>query len=157
MYRAELSGDVVKMVGWLDGAEPFSQGAVSVDDIALLEQLVIYTWKPPFCAAGWHDCTLCPRKPTDGPIMWDIGGKQTMLGATEIYVPAGQVIYSAPNLILHYIQDHGYCPPEVFLQAVRRIDPQSPDYHATCDAIAGRVWTRGGHPRHGQGGGRGDA
>ncbi|MBW2455213.1 MAG: hypothetical protein JRI68_11915 [Deltaproteobacteria bacterium] len=135
MHRAELSGEIVKMVGWLEADEPFLQGAVPAEDVAKLGQLVIHTWKPPFMAGGWHDCTLCPRKPGDGPIMWDIGGQQTMLGATEIYVPAGEVMFSAPNLILHYIADHGYRPPEVFLAAVRKCDPHLADYHAACDAI----------------------
>jgi hypothetical protein len=139
MYRAELSGEIVKMVGWLDGPPAFVHGTVSADDIALLEDLVLHTWKPPFMASGWHDCTVCPRKPTDGPFMRDIDGESTLLGATEIYVPDGDIMYSAPNLILHYIEDHGYGPPEPFLIAVRRIDPTSPQYLQDCQRISDKA------------------
>ena len=135
MYQAELSGEIMKMVGWLDGPQPFSQGTVSMGDIVLLEQLVVHTWKTPFSAGGWHDCTVCPRKPTDGPIMRDIGGQSTMLGAAEIYVPAGDTLYSAPNLILHYIEDHSYAPPEPFLAAVRQLDTTSPQYQQDCQRL----------------------
>jgi hypothetical protein len=126
MDQAELSGKIVKNVGWLDGAHPFLQGVVSAEVIASLEQLVIHTWKPPFMASGWHGCNICPRKPPEGPIMRDIGGQSIMLGAMQIYVPDGDIMYSAPNLILHYIEDHGHGPPEVFLQAMCKIDPQAP-------------------------------
>ncbi len=136
----ELSGEIVKMVGWLDADQPFLKGVLSADDVVLLERLVVHTWKPPLMAGGWHDCTLCPRKPTDGPILWDMDGQERMLGATEIYVPADEVMYSAPNLILHYMADHGYRPPQVFLEAVREVDPQSPEYHAACDTFSRRAW-----------------
>jgi hypothetical protein len=139
MYRAELSGEILKMVGWLDGPQPFSQGTVSAEDIVLLEQLVLHTWKPPFMAGGWHDCTVCPRKPGDGPLYRQIDGNKTMLGAAEIYVPDGDIMYSAPNLILHYIEDHGYGPPEPFLVAVRRIDPTSPHYLQDCQRISDKA------------------
>jgi hypothetical protein len=139
MYRAELSGEIIKMVGWLDGPQPLSQKTVSAEDIALLEQLVLHTWKPPIRAGGWHDCTVCPRKPKDGPFMRDIDGESTLLGTTEIYVPDGDIMYSAPNLILHYIEDHGYVPPGPFLIAVRRVDPTSPQYLQDCQRISDKA------------------
>jgi hypothetical protein len=139
MYHAELSGEIVKMVGWLEAPHPFLQGTVSPGDIALLEQLVIQTWKPPFMAHGWHDCSICGRKPGDGPITRELEGKRTLLGTAEIYVPDGDIMYSVPNLVLHYIEDHGYRPPEVFMLAMRKVDPQSPEYHAACDAVSKRA------------------
>jgi hypothetical protein len=39
-------------------------------------------------------------------------------------------------LILHYIEDHQYLPPEVFIKALRKIDPGSPEYLSECD----RIW-----------------
>jgi hypothetical protein len=36
----------------------------------------------------------------------------------DLYVPANQVIYVAPELIVHYIDAHQYLPPQVFIDAV---------------------------------------
>jgi hypothetical protein len=39
-------------------------------------------------------------------------------GNGEIWVPGDDVIYAAPVLIVHYIEEHGYLPPPQFLKAV---------------------------------------
>jgi hypothetical protein len=31
------------------------------------------------------------------------------------------IVYAAPTLVCHYIQAHGYFPPEEFIEAVRRL------------------------------------
>jgi hypothetical protein len=36
----------------------------------------------------------------------------------EIRVPGDDVIYAAPLLIVHYIEEHGYLPPAEFLKAL---------------------------------------
>jgi hypothetical protein len=42
---------------------------------------------------------------------------------TEVWVPAeGGIIYSAPNLIHHYITEHSYRPPMAFLDALEKFD-----------------------------------
>jgi hypothetical protein len=132
----DLSGKVIVKVGWLDAPHSYPTGEVAGEDIQAMERLVVHTWLPPYRAMGWHDCTLCPRAPTDGPIVREIEGQARMLGATEIWVPDGDVMYSVPTLILHYIEDHQYLPPEVFIKALRKIDPGSPEYLSECD----RIW-----------------
>ena len=60
---------------------------------------------------------------------FEFGGIKMGLGATNIWVPAGDRIFVAPSLILHYIDAHGYRPPDAFIDAVRQCPPQrSPEY-----------------------------
>ena len=138
-HFADLTGDPIQHVGWLEAGQPYSRGAATPADVRLLERLVLRTWKPMFGSHGWHDCTLCGRKPADGPIMRNIDGRATLLGGSEIYLPDGEILYSAPTLILHYIEVHEYQPPEAFLRALRAVDPGAPEYHARCGAIAKRA------------------
>jgi hypothetical protein len=135
----DLSGDVVRRIGWLEAGHDYARGAVSAGDLALIERLVLHTWKPPFSANGWHDCSLCGRKPGDGPLRRVIEGREAPLGVWQIYVPDSDLMYEAPTLIVHYIEEHGYLPPDRFLDALRRADPGSPEYHAACDALARRA------------------
>ncbi|GAA1514031.1 hypothetical protein GCM10009827_030870 [Dactylosporangium maewongense] len=57
---------------------------------------------------GWHDCPWCPgtTAPHDGN------------GEYHYYAHDGEV-YAAPVMLLHYVEVHGYRPPEQFLQALR--------------------------------------
>ena len=40
------------------------------------------------------------------------------IGFKNVFVPGDAKIYVAPELILHYIDQHGYAPPAEFQQAV---------------------------------------
>jgi hypothetical protein len=40
------------------------------------------------------------------------------VGFKNVFVPGNDKIYVAPELILHYIDQHGYSPPAEFQQAV---------------------------------------
>ncbi len=73
--------------------------------------------------AGWHDCELCP-----GPEAWYSDGKLgpvirwrsrqvRLYGHGHHLVQHGTFTYMAPALILHYILDQGYRPPQEFLEA----------------------------------------
>ena len=53
---------------------------------------------------GLHSCDLCDRDPVHDK--------------RELAVPAGAVLYVAPAMIGHYIDTHGYRPPDEFIRAV---------------------------------------
>jgi hypothetical protein len=40
-----------------------------------------------------------------------------------LFVPANGVIYVSPAMIVHYMNAHGYAPPEVFCRAVLACPP----------------------------------
>jgi len=60
-------------------------------------------------AMGFHECEFC--SPT--------GAEKLAMGTGELWVPGtGDLIYVAPKLVAHYIEAHGYLPPQEFMEAV---------------------------------------
>lgn len=98
-------------VGWLEDLPTKSKEKLPRGFIPKLKKLIAETeeiWK----YMGWHDCTLCERtsprlKVDDHPTSWK-----------NIIVPSAKKIFVCPELIVHYIQDHGYVPPKCFVDAV---------------------------------------
>jgi hypothetical protein len=115
-------GSVLVAVGWL-GNSVNSSGSVEDDVVdALLEA---YVSKAVFSdgTAGWHDCELCPgpeawySEGQVGPVIRWRGAQVRLYGHGHHLLKHGSIIYIAPALILHYILDHGYRPPQEFLEA----------------------------------------
>ncbi|GAA0560349.1 hypothetical protein GCM10010172_49380 [Paractinoplanes ferrugineus] len=98
------SGRAMRNVGWLGPDSGFPAGPV--DDV-VLEQLARWAREPANLTRGRHGCEFCP-----GPV--------AALGNGEIHVTgADGTTYAAPTLLVHYIEVHGYRPPDEFLAAVR--------------------------------------
>ena len=79
---------------------------------------------------GFHVCKLCDMSPTQIPTI-KRGNETLKVGSAEIRV-FGQdgTIYAAPNLIYHYVVDHHYRPPDLFIQAVLGgVQPGTSNYH----------------------------
>jgi hypothetical protein len=52
----------------------------------------------------------------------------------NLYVPTPERVYVAPAMILHYVADHQYRPPDEFVLALEACPPQgSPEYLALID------------------------
>ncbi|MCP4985734.1 MAG: hypothetical protein GY928_06560 [Colwellia sp.] len=53
------------------------------------------------------------------------------LGSCEIWIPSenDKLIFISSSMIIHYIEAHDYCPPEVFIDAVMSADINS-SFHA---------------------------
>lgn len=104
----------VRNVGWLSRDHEFPRQQPSE---ALLDAL----WE--HCAVlveeyrGIHECEFCESP----PCTYVRHSVRLLLGSAEIRVsgPTGDV-FAAPNLIYHYICDHHYAPPAVFLQALEK-------------------------------------
>ncbi|MFK3978809.1 HEAT repeat domain-containing protein [Micromonospora sp. NPDC050397] len=58
---------------------------------------------------GTHECEFC----SDGPAFEGNG-------EYRYYMPNGDA-YSAPMMILHYVEEHGYRPPDVFLDCLEDV------------------------------------
>jgi hypothetical protein len=118
------SGPHVRAIGWLDDIHAFPTGKTPA---AFVQQLRYITEK---CfasedALGWtldsffgvHTCELCHK----------FDHKE------NFGVPAGEVLYVAPAMILHYVEEHGYLPPEQFVDAV--LESPIPGTKAYEDAV----------------------
>ncbi|WP_460106813.1 DUF7919 family protein [Streptomyces sp. YKOK-J1] len=105
-------------VGWLDPSREYSHGSTSRDFEKGLEDLT-YSARQ-MKTRGWHRCML-PH--TDGedayPVTVEISGTRIALGGAEIRVVTDSESWLiAPDLILHYIREHSYKPPQEFIAAV---------------------------------------
>jgi hypothetical protein len=115
-------GSALVAVGWL-GNSVQSSGPVAEEVVDLLFEA--YETKAVFSdgTAGWHNCELCP-----GPEAWYSDGKVgpfirwrgqqvRLYGHGHHLLRHGSITYMIPALILHYILDHRYRPPQEFLEA----------------------------------------
>ncbi|MFZ2655845.1 MAG: hypothetical protein WAX69_13020 [Victivallales bacterium] len=124
-----LPGDIVKgtlNVGWLSRDYEFPKGEVPDEFIRRLLKLSTIPFNG---TRGFHYCELCFKtidKATylnsiNTPLIYE--GKEYFLGSSEIHVKNQDgKVYSAPNLICHYILKHKYKPPEEFINATMAID-----------------------------------
>jgi hypothetical protein len=114
-----VTSDVpLRSVGWLSKDFVFPRGEVSWDFFSKLCELTKNPWQP-FLFRGFHVCELCQFK----------NYERTCKGTNNLFIPFNDVIYVAPEMILHYINEHHYLPPAVFIEAVMHCpDMQSIEY-----------------------------
>lgn len=90
-------------VGWLQAGPPYDTGRVDTAVYSGLVELLKDPWQPAI-GMGVHRCDLCLY---DGP-----------LGHRNLFIPAGDRAFVCPELITHFMNAHGYRPPEAFQAAV---------------------------------------
>lgn len=105
-----VHGANVRAIGWLEIGHPFTRGPVPGDILATLKAQVVKAYQVAY-HMGFHECSLCPA-----------GQKRT--GLDNLLVPTRELLYVAPELVIHYIEDHGYRPPDQFLEAVQNCPEQ---------------------------------
>jgi hypothetical protein len=103
----------LRTVGWLE-SPGFATGSIPKACLAALaEALHGHIFSDGY--RGVQSCTLCGK--TCPEITWALK-RITLKGHGHYLVQRGQIVYMAPELLLHYILDHGYCPPPEFVDAV---------------------------------------
>jgi hypothetical protein len=110
------SGPYVRSIGWLSCDHAFPTGTVSPEFLDALLRHIREPWQP-VAAGGAHRCEFCSPRP-DGRFTG---------GSRNIWIPADGVVYVAPELVLHYIEAHGYLPPADFITAVLACPEQDSD------------------------------
>ncbi|HLU11797.1 MAG TPA: VOC family protein [Oceanobacillus sp.] len=115
--------DEVLTVGWLQEGHEYPKGEVGDETIAKLNALLESPKTHILRGKGFHECDLCTIEQRVYPSYKE---REIALGSAELWVPAPNgVIYAAPTLIIHYIEDHGYRPPDEFIEAVKAFDLNS--------------------------------
>lgn len=115
-------GEHVRAVGWLSSSHPYTRRRVSLAFVAKLRDFVRLADESTMSlyfgvSAGFHLCEFC-RKCRDG---------------RNFGVPAGEVLFVAPAMIGHYVEQHKYAPPPEFIAAVSASPlPGTPEYQAAC-------------------------
>ena len=131
-------GTTLLAVGWL-GSPVKSKGSVPEDVVDALFEA--YETKAIFSdgTAGWHDCELCPGPEAwysdgqVGPVIFWRDRQVRLYGHGHHLLRHGTITYMVPALILHYILDHGYRPPQEFLEATTAGEFLRPE-HLTWEA-----------------------
>lgn len=131
MFIEDLSTDAyfargpnVRAVGWLEAGHPHQQGPVPDEFLARLKEHVAKAYQP-MVFWGFHECSLC-------------SDSQRRTGDSNLLIPTAQLLYVAPEMIVHYIEDHGYRPPLEFIDAVTACPEQeSPRYTALLARFQG--------------------
>lgn len=122
---ASLAGDErLVTVGWLARDRPYARGSVDPGVYSKLESLLVDPWQPAL-SAGFHGCELCLYTPEK-------------VGSRNLYVPGSSRAFVTPELILHYMNAHGYRPPDEFLEAVVACPPmRSQEYRRALARVGG--------------------
>ncbi len=110
-------------VGWLGDSVP-QKGETSSNCISRLWKAYETNHGISDGSHGWHDCELCHGKDEwypggeVGPITEWQGRQQRVYGHGHFLIYYNKNVYLSPVLILHYILDHEYKPPDAFIDAV---------------------------------------
>lgn len=118
-------------IGWLGEAGKFPKGHVS-------EEFIMNLWE-------YYKCPFFPVRKVyqnenlDG--YWKFytakcNGREIALGSSEVRIfdQKRGVIYASPNLIIHYILNHKYLPPQEYIKAV--IEGSKPNSRDYCNMIS---------------------
>lgn len=103
-------------VGWLDQAFENVSNGPAIDPEVLAKLRVLLSGNSRFRAniiRGQEPCELCS-------ILCECNGVR--LGWSELWIPFDGKIYVSPDLILHYIEGHGYLPPMEYINALMQLD-----------------------------------
>ncbi|HEV3255980.1 MAG TPA: hypothetical protein VG013_03800 [Gemmataceae bacterium] len=117
------TGDHVRAIGWLHPAHPYTQGEVSAEFLTRLKEFTARSGDSAealyFGAfGGFHTCEFCGRAH----------------GIGNFGVPSGDLLFVAPELVVHYIEQHGYSPPPDFVAAVLRSPlPDTEEYQVITE------------------------
>lgn len=113
-------GPAIRAVGWLSPIRPVARGFVDPAFVARLRDLCarwgesVSALRWPVCA-GPHKCEFC----------------SAFMAAGNLGVPASDLLYVAPQMVIHYVERHGYAPPPAFVSAVLDCPlPGTPEYAA---------------------------
>lgn len=106
-------------VGWLDAGHGFPIGRAPAGLVDALVRLAAEPWQ---AMRGHQGCVLCGQG-FDRPLVvaHPDTGDEVMLGHAEIRCwDSIEHGYAAPTLVVHYVQEHGYRPPDGFVERVLR-------------------------------------
>jgi len=101
-FHAEKNQSETVNIGWLERWHLFPKGETSEEFRLKLERL---SRRRVNQTRGLHFCQFCR-------------GREKPAGSAEIRVKGTSRIYAAPELVHHYVEAHGYKPPDEFIQAV---------------------------------------
>lgn len=117
------AGDHVRAVGWLSDEHPFPESDVPEDVVERIRTFAA-RWGEGVEALGWcllagpHNCELCGDFRASG----------------NFGVPSADLLYVAPEMLLHYVEKHRYRAPEAFQAAILKSPlPGTDEYRSAVE------------------------
>jgi hypothetical protein len=103
------AGDHVRAIGWLHPDHSYTRGEIPAELLARLKEFAARSGDSAAAlyfgaSGGFHTCEFCGRAH----------------GIGNFGVPSGDLLFVAPEMVVHYIEQHGYSPPPEFVAAVLR-------------------------------------
>jgi hypothetical protein len=117
------SGDHVRAIGWLHPDHAYTKGEVPAEFLTRLKEFAARSGHSATAlyfgaSGGFHTCEFCGRAH----------------GIGNFGVPSGDLLFVAPEMVVHYIEQHGYRPPAEFVAAVIRSPlPDTEDYQVLTE------------------------
>ncbi|MFE8070093.1 hypothetical protein QQM79_03455 [Marinobacteraceae bacterium S3BR75-40.1] len=114
--------DNILNVGWLDGSVDFPVGEFGGGRLDKLKEIVYgdNSFSARFrVARGFADCKICDEIATT-----KIHGSKKMIGASLLLIPSVKngEYFASPSALIHYIEEHRYMPPSVFIESLDEVD-----------------------------------
>jgi hypothetical protein len=148
MYFADLTGysyylkrpiESARNIGWLDAAHPFARAPVERLMFEKLCDICASTEPANVHVNKLRSVQSCPICGSDNFVIPGCN-EELLVGMSELWIPKSKGEYLvAPSLILHFIADHQYSPPQSFWDAVKQFDLSAPysGQEAYLKAVAG--------------------
>jgi hypothetical protein len=118
-----ISGEHVRAIGWLHPDHPYTKGKAAPEFLSRLKEFRArssHSAEALYFGAfgGFHTCEFCGRAH----------------GIGNFGVPSGDLLFVAPEMVVHYIEEHHYSPPAEFVEAVLRSPlPDTEEYQVLTE------------------------
>jgi hypothetical protein len=121
----------VSNVGWLDKKHQFPTGTVEPGLLQKLKELIFKSYEGSCNILvnelwGSDECPICGQ----AKIKIFVGDDYFDLGSAELWIPNSEArnrehYFATSGLIIHYITDYHYQPPQEFIDAVLKLNSDS--------------------------------
>jgi len=102
---------IMLSVGWLGSTVPVADPLKPDAKKSLLYNLSLFIQHPVNLCRGIHICEICGCEPR-------LDSDKSWLGSGEIFIHGpNNLLYAAPTMIYHYVQEHDYVPPIDFIKS----------------------------------------
>jgi hypothetical protein len=123
LHDTDCSFSEVRNIGWLHKDNEFITGAVPPNFLPKLEELIFSSRKGAFDIVvnqirGFRSCPICGESALK---ITNDQGRSSYLGSAELWIPdkeAEGCYFATSSLIIHYVMEHQYQPPQAFIDSV---------------------------------------
>lgn len=147
-HARQVDPSLIRGVGFLRRGTPYDTGDADEAVFAKLCELTRNPWQP-WASGGVHHCDLCRftgnsvgtyyKRGKSGIVEQPGYAVSAASSNVDLWVPDEGFLWVCPTSVTHYIDAHGFRPPDAFCRAVLRCPPmRSMEYLKAVLANGGR-------------------